>query len=291
MDDDVSLLERICGAFANSDDKRCAKIELETFFKNAGLPLPEKGEFHRANSSFACVVFLEDYGSVIRVMTREEYEQLHPSAFIHPFLLHPLATFTGSKVVCMLYPGLHIGQTENNYGDEYNPYGADDAETNLLQNLLIARKLDCHEADKWNRGYIKGDFGKPFCKGFPLHLDPKYISELPAKYYLPDDDEEISPCLKILHERAQTQDRYFSDIKYDVLEAWAKDAMPNPSKMKALWPKLVRYKADGVLATGWTDIDEIAKTFYPDDPTISLEPSAKYALHIKKHLLNCGVQK
>lgn len=157
-----------------------ATQELRRFFQDAGLPIPQGGEYcisgpHRRSA----LIFLEDYGVTLRIYPRAAYDKRMCNLPNHPLVQQPLTQVKGEHFVYVLYPGIIPGRSDNDWrkhlDDEGRPYSSNDSEEEVYDDILNNDGIDHSESGEWNRGFIpvRTNF---FPHGIPIGLDPKYVA-------------------------------------------------------------------------------------------------------------------
>lgn len=149
-----------------------------------------------------------------------------------------------------------------------------DSEQEMIESIFEQDGVYCGEAHEWNRGFLPVVMPS-FAQGIPLHLDPKYCRA----------DEESAFALRhpLSIEAQHAQRDYFSGAQQAVTAAWPMDALPDRSRMRAMWQTLAHFKNDGVLVDGWNDHRRMGVAHGPEMAEIFSGYSDRYAARLAQH--------
>jgi len=205
----------------------------------------DSGELKRGAEG--CLIFLEDYGCVVRIERNEPYlggaERIE-----HSHILQPLISIPAGEVTIEVCPG-------TNCSDKWK-------DTDIIRTKLTRDGIKYWDYGERNTGLLPIKTPE-FPNGYPIVIDRLAVSRL---------SENIPDIKEALETSPQTE--LYSPLKEKFLEAFESG---KKDKVKEVWDLCAEFKKQGKLVSGWTDKENIS---IPEAiPFIS----ENYAQKIKKH--------
>jgi len=204
------------------------------------LPLPESLHEYMAPSVGGALMFLEDYGCVLRI---EHSENRNGERLDHPHILQPIASLPINDVIIEICPGTICADRE--------------IDTKLVINKLEDDGICYWDRNERNTGLLPiKKLGFP--RGVPIVIDRLAVEEISGKIdilkkYL-SENFSIKNTSKKDHSifpDGDPQEELYGPLKTAFKGAW--DAGKNKDQIDKFWQLCSEFKEEGKLISGWTD--------------------------------------
>ena len=226
--DDRPLRDALRHSFSDDLDRTTARMK--EVLDAMGLPLPTRGAI--VTGSEGALIFLDDYGIMLRVELTDDLLRKGDRVNDHPLVLQPLGQRQLTEyAVLEICPGVHVTK--------------DKAVRDLLFNKLPETGVSMWDFQVCNAGVLPIRLPQ-FPDGVPVVIDRLAVERLSNSV------KPVKDALSVFGLSSDVQQMTYGALKDGFEKAWPQGQdKPDPDAFKAFLQQCIQHKAMGQLVSGW----------------------------------------
>lgn len=226
--DDLPLRDALRHSFGDDLDRTTQRVK--EVLAAMDLPLPKRGAI--VTGSEGALIFLDDYGIMLRVELTDDLLRKGERINDHPMVLQPLGQHKITEyAVLEICPGVHVTKDKN------------------VRDLLF-QKLPQSGVGMWdfqicNAGVLPIRLPQ-FPDGVPVVIDRLAVERLSGAV------QETKDALAVFGLASDVQQLTYGELKNSFAKAWPQGQdNPDPQAFKDFLQLCIRHKSLGHLVSGW----------------------------------------
>ena len=226
--DDMPLRDALRHSFGDDLDRTTQRVK--EALESMGLPLPKRGAV--VTGSEGALIFLDDYGIMLRVEMSDDLLRKGERINDHPLVLQPLGQRQLTEyAVLEICPGVHVTKDQN--------------VRDLLFSKLPETGVSMWDFQICNAGVLP-IYMPEFPNGVPVVLDRLSVERIS------DSIKPVKDALKVFGLSSDVQKMVYGELKAGFEKAWPADQdKPDPEQFKEFLQLCIRHKSLGNLVSGW----------------------------------------
>lgn len=228
LQDDRPLRDALRHSFGDDLDRTTARMK--EVLEGMGLPLPKRGAI--VTGSEGALIFLDDYGIMLRVELTDDLLRKGDRVNDHPLVLQPLGQRQLTEyAVLEICPGVHVTK--------------DKSVRDVLFNKLPETGVNMWDFQVCNAGVLPIRL-PAFPDGVPVVIDRLAVERLSA------GTKPVKDALSVFGLSSDVQQMAYGALKEGFEKAWPQGQdKPDPDAFKAFLQQCIQHKSMGQLVSGW----------------------------------------